>query len=97
MCAFDRLFARIQLRELSILCGNRRVCGRIVGWFDENGRFQARGYVYEQTDRMKDPVEYLTPIREIEERAGLNFFPLLVDSIEDLIEEAETDDMWGAE
>ena len=45
----------------------------------------------------KEPTEYLTSIEDIQTRTGLDFFPLLKDSIENEIEKAKYDDMWGAE
>jgi endonuclease G len=70
---------------------------KIVGWFDEDGHFQARGYVFEQTDRMRRVESYLTPIEVIEHRTGLDFFSLLKDDIEELIESTDHEDIWGAE
>lgn len=73
---------------------------KIVGWFDGRGYFQARGYVFEQggsdPEPDPDPKEHLTPIDEIEKRAAVDFFPLLKDYIEDLIEKQTYGDMWGA-
>ena len=68
-----------------------------MGWFDQNARFQARGYVYEQDDRDNDLSTYITPIDDIEKRTGLDFFPILKDLIEDLIEGTGYADFWGAE
>ncbi len=87
---------------------------KVVGWFDVNGRFQARGYVFEQPHTMqvvnnaqeftyvlgetKGPrTDYLVKIDDIENRMGVDFFPMLKDNIEDLIEGAEPQDVWGAE
>jgi hypothetical protein len=36
-------------------------------------------------------------IDEIEERTGVDFFPLLEDYIEAVVEGSEHDDLWGAE
>lgn len=70
---------------------------KIVGWFDRQGYFQARGYVFEQTDREPEVTHYLTPIDEIEERAGVDFFPMLKNYIEKIVEGTEYDNMWGSE
>ncbi len=70
---------------------------KIVAWFDDKGRFQARGYVFEQTDTKPDLKAYLTTLDKIEERTGLDFFPLLKNEIEDKIESAAYKDLWGAE
>jgi endonuclease G len=87
---------------------------KIVGWFDENDRFQARGYVFEQPhsaqqvageqtltftlgDTRAPLVEYLVRIDEIEQRTGVDFFPMLQDTIEDLIEAVQPQDVWGAQ
>ncbi len=87
---------------------------KIVGWFDERGFFQARGYVFEQphsvavvggeqqfTYTLGTPTAALTtfivPIDEIEERTGLDFFPMLRDNIETLVESATAGDLWGAQ
>jgi len=68
---------------------------KIVGWFDLYGKFQARGYVFEEkvtSDQMED---YLTPIDEIEQRAGVDFFPELADHIENQIESTSYAAMWN--
>ncbi|MCK4625186.1 MAG: DNA/RNA non-specific endonuclease [Phycisphaerae bacterium] len=69
---------------------------KIVAWFDEDGHFQVRGYVFEQSDKKTKPTDYLKAIDKIETRAGIDFFPMLKDSIEDKVEAEENDDMWGA-
>ena len=43
------------------------------------------------------PRLFLTSIDKIEARAGIDFFPMLKDSIEDVVEAEDNDDMWGAE
>ena len=91
-----------------------RATYKVVGWFDENDRFQARGYVFEQPhsaqqvageqtltftlgDTRAPLVEYLVRIDEIEQRTGVDFFPMLQDTIEDLIEAVQPQDVWGAQ
>lgn len=76
---------------------------KVVGWFDANARFQARGYVFEQsgpgvemTGLATDPESHIVPIDEIEARTGLDFFPLLKGFIENIVEGAENIDMWGS-
>lgn len=73
---------------------------KIVGWFDGRGYFQGRGYVFEQTAASPqtdpDPANHLVPIRKIEERAGIDVFPLMKDHIEDIVEKGEHDNMWGS-
>ena len=87
---------------------------KVVGWFDENDRFQARAYVFEQPHtatfngndinltytlgNTKAPIaDYIERIDTLENRTGLDFFPMLQDNIEDLIEGALNQDLWGAE
>lgn len=71
---------------------------KIVAWFDVQGRFQARGYVFEQDapnpEPDPDPKKHLTPIDDIEKRAGVDFFPLLQDEIENLLEAKSHGTMW---
>ena len=83
---------------------------KIVCWFHENGFFHARGYVFEQPYTVgaagmlsfaipaqdRPLTEYIVKIRELEERAGVDFFPLLRDQIEDLVEERTFVTMWGS-
>ena len=81
---------------------------------DDSGRFQARGYVFEQPhtapqvageqtltytlgDTQAPVAEYLVRVDEIEERTGVNIFPMLRDNIEDLIESTQPQDLWGAQ
>ena len=42
-------------------------------------------------------VDYLVTLDDLEERTGLDFFPMLQDNIENLIEQALEQDVWGAE
>ena len=87
---------------------------RVVSWFDGDGRFQARAYVFEQPhtasgsgDQIKltfdlgkpdGPLaDYLVRIDDLEQRIGVDFFPMLRDNIEDLIERTRYSDLWGAE
>ncbi len=84
---------------------------KIVGWFDDNGRFQARGLIFEQPhtaqhvageqtltytlgDTQAPLAENLVTINEIEERTGVDFFPMLRDNIEDQIESTQPQDLW---
>ena len=67
---------------------------KVVSWFDSEGHFQARGYVFEQNDRDPDTATYLKAIDYIEDRAGIDFFPLLDDSVEAVIEATEYTRMW---
>lgn len=84
---------------------------KIVAWFDENGGIQTRGYLFEQPythtppglpqftipDQSLPLNEYLVPIRDIEKRTGIDFFPRLVDDVQTVIETAEFDNQWGEE
>jgi len=86
---------------------------KVVGWFDASGRFQARGYVFEQPHTEQQvggqqqltytiPVQtqaqdFIVRIRDIEDRTGVDFFPMLRDNIENLIEEATPSNLWGAQ
>ncbi len=88
MCRARRLH-RGRIRPAEGHLQNRRL------WFDKNGYFQARGYVFEQTDTENDTKKYLTPIDQIEKRAGVDFFPLLKDYIENLVEGKTYTTIWG--
>jgi len=69
---------------------------KIIGWFDGDGLFQARGYVVRQEDRVRDnPAHYLASIDSIEAATGLDFFPELPDDRETLIESRLPTDPWG--
>lgn len=72
---------------------------KVVGWFDRRGLFQARGYLFDQTGENPtthpDPVNHIVPIRDIELRTGVDYFPYLKDYIEDVIETRTYDTMWG--
>ena len=87
---------------------------RVVSWFDGNGQFQARAYVFEQPHTAelsggqiklaydlgnpRGPLTaYLEKIDDLEQRIGVDFFPMLRDNIEDLIESTKYSDVWGAE
>lgn len=87
---------------------------KIVGWFDENARFQARAYVFEQPHTatvsgnninldysLGNPqaalTTFLVSIVDLEARTGIDFFPMLRDNVENLIEGSAHDDLWGAE
>lgn len=81
---------------------------KIVAWFEPNGFFQARGYIFEQPytidaegrpvfdipDQSRPMAEFIEPIDMIEARAGVDFFPQLRDSIENLIERTDYDHAW---
>ncbi len=69
---------------------------KVIGWFDENGDFNARGYIVKQEDRVRrDPGHYQVKIREIEAATGLNFFPKLEPHCADLIEDVLHPTLWG--
>lgn len=69
---------------------------KVVGWFDGDGLFQARGYVVRQEDRIRHkPEHYLTSIDSIEADTGLDFFPELPEDREALIEGSLPSDTWG--
>ena len=69
---------------------------KVIGWFDENGDFNARGYVVNQEDRIRnDPGHYQVKIREIEAATGLNFFPNLEQHCADAIEDVLHPTLWG--
>ena len=87
---------------------------RVVSWFDGDGQFQARAYVFEQPHTSEfsgDQIElaynlgnprgpltrYLERTDDLEQRIGVDFFPMLRDNIEDLIESTEYSDVWGGE
>jgi len=87
---------------------------KVIGWFDENKKFQTRAYIFEQPhqprsvsgeqrpdfqlpNQNQDPETFLVKIDDLEERIGVDFFPMLRDDIEHLIEGAENNDLWGAE
>ncbi|MCH8978778.1 MAG: hypothetical protein IH945_05985, partial [Armatimonadetes bacterium] len=66
------------------------------------------GYVFEQPhtktddgltftipDQTRPLQEYIVPIDDIEKRTGLDFFPLLKDSLENALETADPDSMWS--
>jgi|GEM_PF-5256260 len=63
---------------------------KVVGWFDLNGYFQARGYVFEEESSSGRVEDHLAKISDIEKRAGLDFFPLPNDFIEEEIESKNT-------
>ena len=81
---------------------------KIVAWFEDNGFFHARGYVFEQPhtqsangdlsynipDQSKELKEFIVPIDEIEERTGIDFFPMLSNTIENKIEATKYRSMW---
>jgi len=82
---------------------------KIVCWFDEGHDFQGRAYVFEQPHEVgidgklefelgetKAPLTtYLIKIDDLEKRTGIDFFPMLRDNIENLIEETQYDNLWG--
>lgn len=69
---------------------------KVIGWFDEAGDFQARGYVVRQEDRERDnPARYLRSIDSIEQATGLDFFPELPAQRAQEIESALPSDLWG--
>ena len=68
---------------------------KVVGWFDGNGLFNARGYVVRQEDRVRDPAHYLTPIDDIEAATGFNFMPELPADRAAQIESVQHTTLWG--
>jgi len=68
---------------------------KVIGWFDARGNFQARGFFLDQHQRARDPSRYLTRIDEIEDMTGLDFFSELDDGIENPVEAASPDNLWG--
>jgi endonuclease G len=70
---------------------------KVIGWFDQAGEFQARGYVVKQEDRVRnDPAHYLVRIDDIEQQTGLDFFPDLPTARAAAIESALPTDLWGS-
>jgi len=70
---------------------------KVIGWFDGNGEFNARGYVVRQEDRVRNnPAHYLTPIDEIETNTGLDFFPELPTARAAQIEAPHHTTLWGS-
>jgi endonuclease G, mitochondrial len=67
---------------------------KAIAWYDDEEAFHARGYIVPQKASIRDPALYLTPIREIEYRTGLNFFPELDQAEQDRIETAEHHSIW---
>lgn len=81
---------------------------KIVAWFEPNGFFQARGYIFEQPytvdargnlifqlpDPSRPMAEFIEPIDEIEARIGVDFFPQLRDPIENKIERTDYSHPW---
>ena len=69
---------------------------KVIGWFDGDGVFQARGYVVRQEDRVRnDPAHYLTQIDNIESATGLDFFPELPADRAHTIESVAHTALWG--
>lgn len=68
---------------------------KVIGWFEDDGNFAARGYILNQDDRSRDLTTYLTPIDTIEAKTGLDFFPDLDEVVETVLEAAEHDELWG--
>jgi len=84
---------------------------KIVAWFNVAGQFQTRAYVFEQPytiqqngeklvfdiQNPKAPIaSFITPIDEVEERTGLDFFPNLKEPIQSSVEESTPDNLWGS-
>jgi endonuclease G len=67
---------------------------KVIGWEDQTGQFNARGYLLRQTDQGGTPADYLTPIDSIEQMTGLDFFPELDETTEQTIESATYTTMW---
>ena len=100
------------IEEAAKIAGDYRVpyaTYKIVGWFDDDGAFMARAYLFEQPyevrqdaslefripDQTKEPQEYIVAIDELECRTGIDFFPALKDDAERQLEKAKPTDMWG--
>ena len=82
---------------------------KIVAWFTSTGGFRARGYVFEQPhskdgtelsfeipDQSSDLTSFILPINEIQQRAGVDFFPLLKDDLENPLESTRFVTMWSS-
>jgi endonuclease G len=67
---------------------------KVIGWF-RDGEFQARGYVLERFDDEDDLASYLTPIDQIEQATGIDFFPDMEDVEENALESATFSTLWG--
>jgi endonuclease G len=67
---------------------------KVIGWYDQNDQFNARGYVLRQTDQGNPSTHYLTRIDDIEQMTGLDFFPELDEATEQIIEAATYTTMW---
>ncbi len=69
---------------------------KVIGWFDGNDVFHARGYVVRQEDRVRNnPAHYLRRIDDIESVTGLDFFPELPTNRVNAIESVVHTDLWG--
>ena len=69
---------------------------KVIGWFDGNGEFNARGYAVRQEDRVRNnPAHYLTVIDDIEANTGLDFFPELPSARAQEIEAPRHTTLWG--
>ncbi len=69
---------------------------KVIGWFDGNDEFNARGYVVRQEDRVRDPAHYLAAIDDIEAKTGLDFFPELPIARAQQIESPRHTNLWGS-
>ena len=68
---------------------------KIIGWFDAQKEFHARGYVVRQESRVRhNPKHYLKKIDDIEKATGLDFFPELPVNRAAEIEGVDHDDIW---
>ena len=81
----------------------------VADWFDVDGKFHARGYLFEQPythtppelpefsipDQSQQLTTYIVAIRDIEARTGVDFFPLLDNPIENIVEVPKLNNLWG--
>lgn len=67
---------------------------KIVAWHDADGRFQAMGFLFPQSERSGKVERYLVPISSIEDLTGLDFFPRLDAARQSLVERAEPAALW---
>lgn len=67
---------------------------KVIAWEDEDGTFNARGFLIHQDDTDTDLTHYLHSVDEIEGFTGLDFFSDLDDSIETIVEAAVPTGLW---
>ena len=70
-------------------------CFKIIITKDSAGKFETLAFIMPQEKATgHKPKEFLTSIREVEERTGLNFFASLKPAEQDAIEEEVASDLW---